>query len=378
VSAQVEAVQLPAVLNPYQVRVDLSLHATPEEGYAYTTEWSASIQLSLDTEMKNWQTVGLMHGYISRLGLAYNDGYSAFEVLDAPDGDLATLTSLLGRDGCLRQAIVNQFDVGTDIPDVVYIGHATIEPAYRGRQIGLLAMRAVIRALGGAQTLFVCIPSPTEPHERTPQQKAAGQRKLRKYWSQVGFERIGRTELYGRGTQPLPVWPDDWIDEEDGEPAADVDDKTPERLADGESSMERNDPDGMLRGIRNAFDRDLDRYLKELWEAFGSEAITYQQLKNGRVRGTLRPLDGDKPRHVLADTHEQAEAAMAAVVIEIVQARRMGVSVAYWRTWAKRIDRNSPASRSWSEAFAQLDAADRADAGLLEFRRQGSLGEDRA
>jgi hypothetical protein len=134
-------------------------------------------------------------------------------------------------------------------------------------------------------------------------------------------------------------------------------------------SVERNDPliDGLLRDVRGGFEAALDRYIEELKARGGPGAITYETLKNGRVRGILRPLDGGKPRQVLANSSREAAVAIAAVVAEIVKARQAGISVATWRSIARSIDQD--AQDNWGQAYARLDTADRADAGVIEFRR---------
>jgi hypothetical protein len=130
------------------------------------------------------------------------------------------------------------------------------------------------------------------------------------------------------------------------------------------TSVERNDPliDYLLCSVRDGLEAAIERYIREL----GPHAITYETLRNGRVRGILRPLDADTPRYVVADTHDQAADAVTTMVTEMVKARQLGVSVSAWCRLARSIDQD--AQDEWAAAYARFDVADRADAGLLEFR----------
>ena len=121
----------------------------------------------------------------------------------------------------------------------------------------------------------------------------------------------------------------------------------------------------LLRGVRTAQLDAFDDYLDELRAEIGPDAITFTTLKNGRVRGRLQPLDAERPRQVLADTLIEAQQQIAAVILEILSARQLGISVATFRSTSRRT--NPAVTANWRDAYAHLDSADHASAGIVEL-----------
>lgn len=74
----------------------------------------------------------------------------------------------------------------------------------------------------------------------------------------------------------------------------------------------------------------LEVYIAQMRERYDNLAFTYHTLKNGRVRGTMRTLDG-KQRRVFADDRQQAARKLIGIVWIIVLAQQAGVKERTYR-----------------------------------------------
>ena len=96
-------------------------------------------------------------------------------------------------------------------PDLLVLDYVVLSPRWRGLKLGLLATRKMVDLLGGGCGLVVYHIAPLRrdayrmlrvPKNWLPRQKSIEGRKravvtLRRYFRQMGFERIGRTCYYG-------------------------------------------------------------------------------------------------------------------------------------------------------------------------------------
>jgi hypothetical protein len=116
--------------------------------------------------------------------------------LDLPSG----YQCLLNRGGTLREAVIDQCELYGDSVDVFLVEHMAIQPDYRGRDLGLIAMRALVRTFATGETLAATRPLPVMPEGEylSPLELRDAQVRLSRYWQRAGFERYGRTDILVR------------------------------------------------------------------------------------------------------------------------------------------------------------------------------------
>ncbi len=141
------------------------------------------------------------------MGMAANQGESLAEVFDThsqPMSDLFTTLFDLETD-YFTAAIVRQFEAMDS--DLLVLDYVVLNPRWRGLKLGLLTARKMVDLLGGGCGLVVSHIAPLRPDAyrilRVPktwlprQRSVKGVVTLRRYFRQMGFERIGRTSYYG-------------------------------------------------------------------------------------------------------------------------------------------------------------------------------------
>jgi len=127
--------------------------------------------------------------------------------LDLPSG----YECLLNSAGALRDALVDQCELYGNGVDVFVIERMDIDPEYRGRDLGLAAMRALLHAFATGETLAAIRLAPTVPEGRTFStfELRDAQDRLRKYWQRAGFERFARTDILVRAPTTNVTHPED-------------------------------------------------------------------------------------------------------------------------------------------------------------------------
>jgi hypothetical protein len=154
--------------------------------------------------------VGKVLAYRINSELAANCGEPLFDVCDAHSASLHEIHTLLYEhdDYELKPAIMDQFGDGG--LDALVLDYVVLNPPWRGLRLGLLAARKLIDLVGGGCGLVVSYVAPLRPdaHQKlgvpaswlprheTPDECKEAARKLRRYYRQMGFERIGRTPYY--------------------------------------------------------------------------------------------------------------------------------------------------------------------------------------
>lgn len=155
--------------------------------------------------------VGRVHAWRVHMGLATNRGESLLDVFDAHSQPMCDLYATLfdPETDYFTDAIIRQFEA-MDC-DLLVLDYVILNPRWRGLKLGLLAARKMVDLLGGGCGLVVSHIAPLRPDAyrmlRVPKawlpgQKTRESRKqavlhLRRYFRQMGFERIGRTCYYG-------------------------------------------------------------------------------------------------------------------------------------------------------------------------------------
>jgi hypothetical protein len=154
--------------------------------------------------------VGKVLAYRINSELAANGGEPLFDVCDAHSASLREVHTLLydHDDYQFKPAITDQFGDGGW--DTLVLDYVVLNPRWRGLRLGLLAARKLIDLAGGGCGLVVSyvaplrpdahqklgVPAPWLPSHETPAECREAACKLRRYYRQMGFERIGRTPYY--------------------------------------------------------------------------------------------------------------------------------------------------------------------------------------
>jgi hypothetical protein len=155
--------------------------------------------------------VGRAQAWRVHMGLAANQGTSLLDVFDADSQPMCDLYAALfdPETDYFTEAIIHQF--GAIDSDLLVLDHVILNPRWRGLKLGLLAARKMIDLLGGGCGLVVSdiaplhpdaydilrVPKSWLPRHETAQGRKRAVLKLRRYFRQMGFERIGRTCYYG-------------------------------------------------------------------------------------------------------------------------------------------------------------------------------------
>jgi GNAT superfamily N-acetyltransferase len=157
--------------------------------------------------------IGELAAMIIRISQAQEAQWDVSTTLDAYSGECADCTKLFD-DNDYTEAVQKLFDYDVCVDDILLVTRIEIKPEYRGHNVGLVAMRALIDMFGKGCGLVVCQPFPLQYGGNTPvahddkeYQKAL--EKLRKYWSRVGFKRVPKTDLYALAPHfRLPALPE--------------------------------------------------------------------------------------------------------------------------------------------------------------------------
>jgi hypothetical protein len=190
------------------LRTEASLHPDggPDE---FISEHTGFIRCS--GEDKVVRTVGRVRAYRINADLAANHGEDLFDVCDAHSEWMHNLYALLYEpdEDHFKGVIADRFHAVE--PDCLVLDYVLLHPKWRGLRLGLLAARKMVDLLGGGCGLVVSFIAPLRPNAsgllRVPKSwvprnetKAARREavvKLRRYYRQMGFERIDRTRYYG-------------------------------------------------------------------------------------------------------------------------------------------------------------------------------------
>ncbi len=191
-------------------RVPLAVDGDPSD---LITEHTGEV-VHLTDDGNSETLAGYVHAQVLHAGLAANRGESLFEVADCHSQEMLDLCSFLYRpDGHeFKPALVDRFD-SFDI-DLLVLDYIILDPKWRQLKLGLLVARKVIDLLGGGCGLVVAelsplrraahqqlrVPADWIPAPETKEGRRAAPVKLRSYFRQMGFVRLGRTPYYAMST----------------------------------------------------------------------------------------------------------------------------------------------------------------------------------
>lgn len=145
------------------------------------------------------------------MGLATNQGKSLLAVFDAHSQPMRDLYAALfdPESDYFTEPIIHQFQAMDS--DLLVLDCVVLHPRWRGLKIDHLAARKMVDLLGGGCGLVVShiaplcpdayrilrVPRAWLPRHQTAEAKKQAVIRLRRYFRQMGFERIVRTCYYG-------------------------------------------------------------------------------------------------------------------------------------------------------------------------------------
>jgi hypothetical protein len=189
------------------LRSEASLHPDGEPDQ-FISEHTGTIRCSGDDGVVS--RVGKAGAYRIHADLAADSGEALFAVCDAHSQEMHLLHALLydPEEGHFKEALTNRFHAVES--DCLVLEYIVLNPKWRGLRLGLLAARKMVDLLGGGCGLVVSHIAPLrqDAHDmlRVPkswlprhQTKAAWREavvKLRRYYREMGFERLGHSPYY--------------------------------------------------------------------------------------------------------------------------------------------------------------------------------------
>jgi hypothetical protein len=155
--------------------------------------------------------VGKLRAYRINAALAFENGQSLFDACEDHSHEMHFCHKLLyeANGYCFKEPLVERLEAME--MDFLVIDYVLLNPKWRGLKVGLLAVRKTIDLLGGGCGLTVChiaplnpdaaefakVPKSWIPRQNNPEERKEATVKLRGYFRQLGFERIGRSPYYG-------------------------------------------------------------------------------------------------------------------------------------------------------------------------------------
>jgi hypothetical protein len=155
--------------------------------------------------------LGELRLYLIRVGNAVNDGVRLFDVFDSyqetHDASAALYESSYGD---FSPSVRKRFEEAFCCDDILLLHYLTLKPFARGQRLGLAVMERAMRDWSSGCSLVVIKPFPLQFESSSNKlerdirlslnnfsgSKTEAFRRLRMYYQQLGFERIGRSEFY--------------------------------------------------------------------------------------------------------------------------------------------------------------------------------------
>jgi hypothetical protein len=155
--------------------------------------------------------LGTLKLYLIRVGNAVNDGTRIFDVFDTYQETHDASCAIYGPSYREFLPVVRKrYDSVCSSNDILLLQYMTIERYARGQRLGLAVLERAIRDWSSGCALVVMKPFPLQ-FEAADDEKERNQRlelngfpateraaflKLRTYYKQLGFERIGRSDYF--------------------------------------------------------------------------------------------------------------------------------------------------------------------------------------
>jgi len=182
-----------------------ALHESTESDFVH----SIAGRIIAEPEGRGKEDAGRIGASLVQFGEALNHGISAERLGDGISGDISEYWEHLFdvETGYPKEEIQNQFEV-VDL-DLLIIDYVALYPEFRGLRIAESAIQRTIDIFGTGCELVACKPWPLQftPSVAGDQEalkrlalpnvsKGEAIRKLRSYWSRLGFWPLGNTGIY--------------------------------------------------------------------------------------------------------------------------------------------------------------------------------------
>lgn len=166
--------------------LEFALHIGPR--YGEPSEYVLQYEGKVVSGSNFKEPVGEMTVYVADLESAYLGGDNPIEVLDSVDSGLAHFCNLLTAKGEFKPSVERH--AGIDIGRLLVLGNLSIEAEYRGRGLGLQAIKLACDGLGQGCPVAALKAFPTQWEGRVdegPQQFSRDRAKLIRYYRLAGF-----------------------------------------------------------------------------------------------------------------------------------------------------------------------------------------------
>jgi hypothetical protein len=185
--------------------VRTALHDSVEDDFVHTIAG----RIIAETENRGEEDAGRISASLIQFGEALDHGISAQKLGDGISGHISEYWERLFdmETGYPKEEIQNEFEV-VDL-DLLIIDYVAIYPEYRGLSIAESAIHRTIDIFGAGCGLVACKPWPPQftPSAVDNQEalkrlalpkvsKGEAIRKVRSYWSHLGFWPLGNTGIY--------------------------------------------------------------------------------------------------------------------------------------------------------------------------------------
>ncbi|MGA8214515.1 MAG: hypothetical protein WB799_13040 [Candidatus Sulfotelmatobacter sp.] len=193
------------VVSSVEFVVRARLHDSVEDDFVH----SIAGRIIVEPENGGEKDAGEISASLVQFGEALDHGISAEGLGDGISGDISEYWEHLfdAETGYPKEEIQNEFEV-VDL-DLLIIDYVAIYPEYRGRSIAESAIHRTIDIFGAGCGLVACKPWPPQfaPSVADDQEalkrlalphvsKGEAIRKLRSYWSRLGFWPLRNTGIY--------------------------------------------------------------------------------------------------------------------------------------------------------------------------------------
>jgi hypothetical protein len=157
----------------------------------------------------NEEDVGYIKASLVQFGEAMDHGISTQRLGDGIDGNIAEYWELLFDldTGCWKEEVQDEYEASGC--DLLIIDCVEISPKFRGTGVGPIAVGRIIDVFGPVCGLVACKPWPLQFTPAFARDRKASNRlkapnvgrdeairKLRAYWSRLGFWPLGETGIY--------------------------------------------------------------------------------------------------------------------------------------------------------------------------------------
>lgn len=141
----------------------------------------------------NKEEAGSISGARLLIDQADWEGYCTFEMMDYDHQYLSVYEELIDGEKLEWKFMDNDVH-GMDILMIEYV---EVDPNFRGLRLGQWAALSAIELYGSACDYTITIPCPTGDEDgKSGKDYTKARRGLQKYWSEIGFKRAGKTNLY--------------------------------------------------------------------------------------------------------------------------------------------------------------------------------------